>query len=111
METHFDKLEEANRYASRERVLEDLKALSRDAEGLLKVIASDASEKGKALRQRLAGALDRAKTTTIELQKQAAAAARVAAKNTDIAIREHPYQAMGIAFGVGVLIGVLVARK
>jgi ElaB/YqjD/DUF883 family membrane-anchored ribosome-binding protein len=26
-------------------------------------------------------------------------------------IRAHPYESMGIAFGVGLLIGVLVARK
>ena len=111
METHFEKLEEANRYASRERVLEDLKTLSRDAEGLLKAIASDASDKGKQLRARLGDALERAKAATIRLQQQTAAAARAAAKHTDAAIREHPYQSMGIAFGVGVLVGVLVARR
>ena len=41
------------------------------------------------------------------LQEQTVAAAKAA----DEAVREHPYQAIGIAFGVGVLIGVLVARN
>jgi ElaB/YqjD/DUF883 family membrane-anchored ribosome-binding protein len=111
METHFEKLEEANRYASRERVLDDLKALSRDAEGLLKAIAGDASERGKQLRARLAGALERAKATSIELQAQTVARAKSTAKNADIVIRGHPYESIGIAFGIGLLIGVLVARK
>ena len=38
------------------------------------------------------------------------ARARNGAKVTDRAIREHPYEAIGIAFGVGMLIGVLVNR-
>jgi ElaB/YqjD/DUF883 family membrane-anchored ribosome-binding protein len=34
-----------------------------------------------------------------------------AAKATDRTIREHPYESIGIAFGLGLLVGVLVARK
>ena len=33
-----------------------------------------------------------------------------AAKATDKAVHEHPYQAIGIAFGVGLLIGVVATR-
>jgi len=33
------------------------------------------------------------------------------AKTADKTIRDHPYQSIGIAVGVGLLIGVLVARK
>jgi ElaB/YqjD/DUF883 family membrane-anchored ribosome-binding protein len=33
------------------------------------------------------------------------------AKAADKVIREHPYQTIGIAFGLGLLIGVLVRRK
>jgi ElaB/YqjD/DUF883 family membrane-anchored ribosome-binding protein len=33
------------------------------------------------------------------------------AKAADRVIREHPYQTIGLAFGLGVLIGVLVRRK
>lgn len=34
-----------------------------------------------------------------------------AAHKTDEAVRTHPYESMGIAFGVGVLIGVLIGRR
>ena len=34
-----------------------------------------------------------------------------AAKAADKALRQHPYQATGIAFGLGILIGVLVTRS
>jgi ElaB/YqjD/DUF883 family membrane-anchored ribosome-binding protein len=33
------------------------------------------------------------------------------AKAADKAIREHPYQTIGLAFGLGLLIGVLVRRR
>jgi len=34
----------------------------------------------------------------------------VAAKATDRAVREHPYQAIGVAFGVGLLVGLLAGQ-
>ena len=55
---------------------------------------------------RLAATIDKAKDVCATLEQKTVAAA----KATDKAVREHPYQALGIAFGVGVLIGVLVAR-
>jgi len=111
METHFANLEQAQGLIARERVLNDLRTLARDAGDLLKATAGDVGEKGKELRARLAGALERAKATCTELQEQTLASAKEAARKTDIVIRDHPYESIGIAFGIGLLIGVLVARK
>ena len=61
----------------------------------------------RTLRAKLEAATEKAKEVSKRLQEQTVAAA----KATDEVIREHPYQAIGIAFGVGVLIGVLVARS
>ncbi len=58
------------------------------------------------LRAKLEASIEKAKVACERLQEQTVAAA----KATDKAVREHPYQAVGIAFGVGVLIGVLVGR-
>lgn len=33
------------------------------------------------------------------------------AKAADRVVRDHPYQTIGLAFGLGVLIGILVRRK
>ena len=59
------------------------------------------------LRAKLEAATEKAKEVCKRLQEETVAAA----KATDEAIREHPYQALGIAFGVGLLIGVLAARS
>jgi ElaB/YqjD/DUF883 family membrane-anchored ribosome-binding protein len=58
------------------------------------------------LRAKLEAAIEKAKVACESLEEKTVAAA----KATDKAVREHPYQAVGIAFGVGVLVGVLVAR-
>ena len=59
------------------------------------------------LRARLTAALEKAKDGCERLQDKTVAAARA----TDEAIREHPYQAVGVALGAGVLIGLLLARS
>lgn len=92
---------------SREKIKEDLHTLVTDAEELLKVTASDMSDKAKAARSKLAEALQKAKATCGKLGDKTVAAA----KATDKVIRTHPYESMGVAFGVGLLIGVLVARN
>lgn len=111
METNYEEIEKAHSAMARERVLADLQDLSRDAEELLKATAGDASDKAKEARTRLTAALERAKVTYSHLQDQTIAAAKVAAKKADTVIREHPYESIGVAFGVGLLIGVLVTRK
>ncbi|MCI0540651.1 MAG: DUF883 family protein [Verrucomicrobiales bacterium] len=111
MESHFDPIERANNSTAGDRVLTDLRTLARDAEELLKATASDVSEKAKEARARLNAALERAKTTCVDLQERTVATAKAAANQADSVVRAHPYESIGVAFGVGVLIGVLVGRK
>ena len=111
METHFENLVQAHSVMARERVLRDLKTLARDAEDLLKATAGDLSEKTKKARAHLTGVLKRAKKTGAELEELSVASTKAAAKRADDVIRDHPYEAIGVAFGIGVLVGVLVTRK
>jgi ElaB/YqjD/DUF883 family membrane-anchored ribosome-binding protein len=107
METNYENLEKAHSSVARERVMDDLHTLTRDAEDLLKATAGDVSEKAKETRARLTAALERAKVTYRKWQDQTVAAA----KKADVVIRDHPYESIGVAFGVGLLIGVLVGRR
>ena len=93
--------------ASREKIAQDLRTLMQDAEDLWRVTKDDLGERTKEARARLREALDKARTSAQELEDKAAAGARA----TDQLIREHPYESLGIAFGVGLLIGVLVNRR
>ena len=59
------------------------------------------------IRAKLESAIEKAKDTCERLEEKTVAAAKTA----DKAVRAHPYQAIGIAFGVGLLVGVLAARS
>jgi len=89
------------------RLVADLKTVIHDAEDLLKATAGQAGEKLTEARGRLAAALESAKGTCHRLEEKTVAAA----KATDVCIRDHPYESIGVAFGVGLLIGVLVGRR
>jgi ElaB/YqjD/DUF883 family membrane-anchored ribosome-binding protein len=93
--------------ANMEKIMTDLKVLTRDAEALMHATTGQAGEKLGELRQRLSAALDSAKATCQRLEEKAIAGAKAADKT----IREHPYESIGLAFGIGLLIGVLVGRR
>lgn len=93
--------------ASTEQLLKDLKEVVADGEELLRAGASELSEKGSPTRERLSSAMDSAKETGRKLQERAAAGAQV----TDRVIREHPYETIGLALGIGFVLGVLINRK
>jgi ElaB/YqjD/DUF883 family membrane-anchored ribosome-binding protein len=90
-----------------QEVRDDVTALAEDARALVTATANVAEEKVVEARQRLAAALERGKEIYGRVRDQAVAGA----KATDQAVHEHPYQAIGIAFGVGVLLGYLASRR
>jgi ElaB/YqjD/DUF883 family membrane-anchored ribosome-binding protein len=85
----------------------DLNTLAEDAGALMAATADVAGEKVSQARQRLAAALERSKEMYGRVQEKVVEGA----KATDRAVHEHPYQAVGIAAGVGVLLGYLLARR
>jgi ElaB/YqjD/DUF883 family membrane-anchored ribosome-binding protein len=93
--------------ASIEKLLRDLKAVVRDSEELLRAGARDLSERGRAARERLTAAVEVAKDTQRKLQAQMVSGA----KATNRVVREHPYHSVGIAFGIGMLLGILANRR
>jgi ElaB/YqjD/DUF883 family membrane-anchored ribosome-binding protein len=92
---------------STEKLLHDIKTVIKDGEQLLKAGARELGERGQAARERLAAALEVAKDTQRQLQERALSSA----KATNLMIREHPYESLGIAFGIGVLVGILASRR
>ena len=85
----------------------DMGQLAEDAQALMAATADATGEKVKEARHRLAAALERGK----EIYGRARDKAIKGAKAADEAVHEHPYQAIAIGVGVGVLIGYLLARR
>ena len=85
----------------------ETESLIEDAQALLSATAHVAEEKVEAARQRLTDAIEKGKETWGNVRDQAVAGA----KATDQVIRDNPYRALGLAVGVGALIGYLLGRR
>lgn len=90
-----------------ERLMDDMKSIIRHGEDLVKDIPRDLSDRVKDTREHFTRALDSAKHTCRRLEHRTIAGA----KATDEAVHEKPYQFIGAALAIGLLIGVLVGRK
>jgi len=88
-------------------VSHELENLAEDAKALLAATAHVAEDKVIEARKCLASALEKGREAWDYARDKAVEGARA----TDEAIRSHPYQAIGVAFGVGALIGFLVTRR
>ena len=82
-------------------------SLAEDARALMAATADVAGEKVSEARKRLAAALESGKKILGRVKDKAVEGA----KATDEAVREHPYQALAIAFGVGAIAGYLISRR
>lgn len=98
-------------HGERNRLADSLNTLVAEAEQLLDTAQRNGSEQFVAARDRVERQLQRARTELDSLQDAAAYKLRRAARATDSAVHDHPYAALGLAVGVGVLIGALAARR
>jgi ElaB/YqjD/DUF883 family membrane-anchored ribosome-binding protein len=89
------------------KLVQDFKVVVQDAEGLAKATASDLGDKAREARARLATSLESAKVHLRKVEQRAAEGARAA----DEMVRSHPYESLGVAFGVGLLVGLLATRR
>ena len=85
----------------------DMVQLAEDARALMATTADVAGERVSDARKRLAAALESGK----EMYGRARERAVEGVKAADEVVHEHPYQAIGIALGVGALIGYVVSRR
>lgn len=89
----------------------DMKALVQDAQALFTEAAAAGGIKAEELRSRGMNLLDSALEQVQELQTVTLEKGKELADSTDHYVRENPWQAVGLAAAVGVLVGMLIARK
>jgi ElaB/YqjD/DUF883 family membrane-anchored ribosome-binding protein len=86
--------------------IDEIKALLAEAENVIATSGSRASEEIDSLKERLRSALDKSRETAHKAMQMA----KDGAAQADEAIQTHPYVAVGIAAGVGLLLGALLTR-
>jgi len=89
----------------------DLAAVMRDAEALVKASADTGGEKVNEARTRIRESLESAKRRLLEAERSAVRQGEEALATTEEYVKRNPWQSVGIAAGVGLVIGVLLARR
>jgi ElaB/YqjD/DUF883 family membrane-anchored ribosome-binding protein len=82
-----------------------------DADALVKATANLSGEGLAGIRAKAEESLRALKARAEGAQDAVVLRARSAANTTDAYVHENPWEAIGVAAGVGLLIGVLVARR
>jgi ElaB/YqjD/DUF883 family membrane-anchored ribosome-binding protein len=94
----------------KQKIVEDLNVLLTDSEEMLRLAASVPGEGLDALRDRLRTHVDSVQNALSDAQDSAQRRYRSATVQTERYVRQNPWQSLGIAAGVGFLIGLLASR-
>ncbi len=100
----------ASHDVSKDKLMRDMRLVVTDAEELLRATAGQAGEKVAAARERIQANLAIAKEQLADAQNVAIEKTKYAAKVTDDYVHENPWRAMGVAAGVGLVVGMLISR-
>ena len=93
-----------------DKLAQDLKIVISDAEELLRATASQAGDKVSAAREKIQDSLHQAKVKLAEVEDILLDKGKEAARATDEYVHDHPWKAVGIAAGVGLIVGMLISR-
>ena len=97
--------------ATMQAVRTDLKNLMRDAQALFAEATAASGTKADELRAKAMKMLDSAIDHAHHLQHISIEKGKKIAHDTDTYVHEHPWRAIGISAAVGVLVGMLIARR
>jgi ElaB/YqjD/DUF883 family membrane-anchored ribosome-binding protein len=97
--------------ASRDKLVEDVKVLTKDVQDLLKATASVVGEKATEARGKVEASLRVAQDKLSTAHANAKVKGREAAVAADEYVRDNPWNAVGIAAGIGFLIGMALTAS
>lgn len=95
----------------RDKLMADLKLVVADAEALLQATTGQAGVEVAELRERVKDTLKAARHSLADAQEAVVERAKATAKATDEYVHDHPWKAVGIAAGIGLLVGVIIGRR
>ena len=95
----------------KDKLMSDLRLVIADAEELLRMTADQAGDAAADVRSRVQARINRAKDDLLKLQDAVVEKAKAACHATDEFVHENPWKSVGIAAGVGLLLGLLVSRR
>lgn len=100
-----------NAEVTTDQLVADLKTVMQDAEALLKATSAQTGEKIQEIRARAEESLRQARVRLSDVEEEALRRAREISDSAEDYVRENPWQSVGIAAGVGLLLGLLLSRR
>ncbi len=94
-----------------EQLLTDFNVVVADAEALLKATANQGGDKLAEVRAKAEESLRVVKARMVDAQEALLAKTKAAAKATDVYVHENPWNAIGVAAGIGFVLGYLIGRR
>ena len=95
----------------KENLLRELNQVLKDAEELIKNSEQQAGEGFQSAKDKLEATLKSAKHEIHRIEDKVVKTVKESAQATDAYVHENPWKTAGIAAGVGLLIGLLIARS
>lgn len=96
---------------NKQKLVADMKIVVADAEEILRQTANVAGEKAGELRERIQERLRDAKIRIADAEAVLVDKTKAAARATDDFVHDNPWKAVGIAAGIGLLLGVIIGRR
>ena len=90
-----------------DKVVDDLKVLGHDADELVRATAGGARETVCEARARLGSAIEAARRSCDRAQRRMKEGVKIANE----VVHKHPYETVGVAFGVGLVLGALAVWR
>lgn len=100
-----------NSDVGQEQLIADFKVVMDDAEALLKATADQGNDKLDEVRAKAKESLRRVSERITQSQAALMANGKKAAKATDVYVHENPWAALGVAGGIGLLLGLMMRRS
>ena len=97
--------------SNKQKLVSDMKVVVSDAEEILRATAGVAGEKMVDLRERIGERLRDAKLRIADAEAALVDRTKAAARATDDFVNDNPWQAVGIAAGIGLLLGIIIGRR
>jgi ElaB/YqjD/DUF883 family membrane-anchored ribosome-binding protein len=95
----------------REKLVADLQRVISDAEELLKLSAGQAGDEAMKLRERVQARLAQTQERLADLQEAALDKVKAAGHAADDYVHNNPWTSIGVAAGVGLVVGLLIGRR
>ena len=91
-----------------EKLLDDFHSVISETEELMKSVSNESGGKTQALRTKIEDNLKQAREYLHDFEGTVVDKSRIAARKTDAYVHENAWSTVGIAVGIGILIGLLM---